>query len=249
MIMIIACLGICLGSFINVAYYRFTPTQTVQQYLLAITIERSSCPFCRTKLAAWQLIPIISWLILNRRCYYCHARIAYQYLILELTMGILFTLIFMDQGINGHSIILMIFASYFVLLALIDFNYYLLPDFFTQPLMWLGLISAYFELSGITIKSALTGILCGYLLLKIPALIFYLLTQKHGLGQGDVKLLAAIGAWLPYEKLPLLLVLASSIGIVYYLYLKYVLKRQSLTIIPFGPCLLTSGYLIYYFVF
>ncbi|OCG03081.1 prepilin peptidase [Gilliamella sp. wkB112] len=249
MIIVIASLGFCLGSFINVAYYRFSPSQTFLQYMLAITIECSSCPHCRTKLAPWQLIPVISWLILNWHCYYCHARIAYQYFILELSMGILFTLIFVDKGINNQSIILMTFAGYFILLALIDFNYYLLPDFFTQPLMWLGLICAYFEVSGITIKSALTSILLGYLLLKIPASLFYLITKKNGLGMGDIKLLAAFGAWLPYERLPLLLVFASLIGIFNYWYLNYVLKRQSLTIIPFGPCLLISGYVIYYFTY
>lgn len=248
MLMVIGCLGFCVGSFIHVAYCRFSPSQTPLQYLFAITIKRSACPHCQTKLTAWQLIPVISWLILKRRCYVCQQQIASRYIVLELLMGLLFMLIVMTKGINNHSLILMTLASYFVLLALIDFNYYLLPDFLTQPLMWLGLICAYFELSDITIKSALTSILFSYLLLKIPATVFYFITQKHGLGQGDVKLFAAIGAWLPYEWLPFVLVLASSIGIFYYLCLKYALKQKWLTVIPFGPCLLISGFLIDYLV-
>lgn len=235
-----------MGSFVYVAYYRFSPSQTLLQYLAAITIKRSACPHCRMKLTVWQLIPIISWLMLNQRCYFCHNRIAFRYFFLELLMGILFMLIFVDKGINYHSLILMALACYFVLLALIDFKYYLLPDFFTQPLMWLGLICAYFEMSNITIELALTGILFGYLLLVIPALLFYFVTQKHGLGQGDIKLLAALGAWIPYEQLPLLLFLASFLGISFYLFLKYVLKQRSLIMIPFGPFLLISGYLFCY---
>lgn len=248
MVIIIILLGCCIGSFINVAFSRFSPLLTCYQYLSLITFKRSVCPYCQTKLTVWQLIPVFSWLILKRKCHFCQGKICCRYVFVELLIAILFLVIYLDKGVNQSSIILMILACYFLLLSLIDFNYYLLPDFFTQPLMWIGLICAYFELSTIELKSALTSILFGYLLLKIPAVIFYLVTKKDGLGQGDIKLLAAIGAWLPYERLPLLLVLASLFGIFYYLLLRYALKQQSLTLIPFGPFLLVSGYLIYYFV-
>lgn len=248
MMIIFVCLGFCVGSFINVAFCRFSPLQNVYQYLALITFKRSACPCCQNKLTAWQLIPVISWLILKRKCHYCQCKIPYQYIFLELLIGILFCVIYLDKGINQQSVLLMILACYFLLLSLIDFNYFLLPDFLTQPLMWIGLICAYFELSGIEIKSALTSILFGYLLLKIPAVLFYVVTKRDGLGQGDIKLLAAIGTWLPYDLLPLLLILASLLGIFYYLLLRYALNQKSLTIIPFGPFLLISGYLICYFV-
>lgn len=247
MTVLFICLGVCFGSFIHVAYCRFSPLQTPIEYLRIITFKRSFCPCCQTRLTIWQLIPIISWLVLKRRCYYCHCKISYLYLFFELLIGILFWVIFLDKGINGHSLILMFFACYFLLLALIDFNYYLLPDFLTQPLMWTGVIFAYFQWFDLTLKSSLFSMLLSYFLLKIPASLFYFFTKKHGLGQGDIKLLVAISAWLSYALLPLLLLLASIFGIIYYLFLRYVLNIRALTVIPFGPFLLISGYIFCYF--
>ncbi|MCO6549917.1 MAG: prepilin peptidase [Gilliamella sp.] len=247
LVFIINYLGLCIGSFVYVAYYRYLPTLTSYQYLCRISFHRSACPHCHSKLKAWQLIPIISWLILKRRCYYCDTNISCQYLIVELFVAVLFTFIYIDKSINYQSGILMILGCYFLLLALIDFKYYLLPDLFTQPLMWTGVMLAYFDLANIVLTDALLGIFWGYLLLKIPATLFYLVFKKQGLGGGDIKLLAALGAWLPYTSLPMLLFFASLLGIIYSLFLRYVINEPKSKVIPFGPFLLISGYVIYYF--
>lgn len=239
------CLGLAIGSFLRVAYYRYSPTQSLYEYLFAITIPRSSCQNCHHKLSAWQLIPVLSWLMLKRRCYYCYHKITNSYAIFELAIAILFLLIYLDKGLNPRCALLMLLAVIFLLLALIDINYLLLPDFFTQPLMWGGLIMAYLNLSSFTINDALVGILFGYLMLKLPAIIFFCITSKQGLGGGDIKLIAALGAWLPYQLLPLMLIIASTLAIIYYIFSKYLFKK-SYQLIAFGPFLLISGYFILY---
>ncbi|MBI0030946.1 prepilin peptidase [Gilliamella sp. B14384G15] len=244
---IVICLGLGVGSFINVAYCRFSPSQTLSVYLKEISFQRSICPCCRTKLEFWQLIPIVSWIILKRRCYYCQSIILFKYVAWELLVATLFLVIYLHKGLSYQSFILIFLSCYFLLLASIDFKYFLLPDFFTQPLMWAGLIAAYFNVTNIRLDDALIGILCGYLLLKLPAILFYLISNKQGLGGGDIKLLAALGTWIPYQLLALLLIIASLLGMFYYFFQKNLLKKQSLTIIPFGPFLLISGYCLCYF--
>ncbi|MWP49590.1 MULTISPECIES: A24 family peptidase [unclassified Gilliamella] len=244
---IIICLGLCVGSFVYVAYCRYLPTITPCQYLYRICINRSVCSHCHHRLNAWQLIPIVSWLILKGRCYYCKTKISWHYLIVELLISALFAITYFDYGLGYQSVILMLLGCYFLLLALIDFKYFLLPDLFTQPLMWTGIMLAYFDMANITLTDALVGVFLGYLLLKIPATLFHLISKKQGLGGGDIKLLAALGAWLPYNCLPLLLFFASLLGILYSLFLHYILNKNTLKGIPFGPFLLISGYIIAYF--
>ncbi|WP_085246605.1 prepilin peptidase [Gilliamella mensalis] len=245
---IIIYLGLCMGSFVHVAYCRYLPTLTTCQYLYRISVYRSACPHCHHRLNAWQLVPVVAWLILKGRCHYCKVKISCRYLIVELFVAALFAIIYFDKGINFQSCILMLLGCYFLLLAFIDFKYYLLPDLFTQPLMWIGIMLAYFNITNIELADALLGIFLGYLLLKIPATLFYLISKKEGLGGGDIKLLAALGAWLPYTLLPLLLFFSSLLGIMYYLFLRYALNQNITKIIPFGPFLLISGYVIYYYL-
>jgi leader peptidase (prepilin peptidase) / N-methyltransferase len=244
---IIIYFGLCMGSFVYVAYCRYLPTLTPCQYLCRISVYRSACPHCHNRLKAWQLVPVVSWLILKGHCYYCHAKISHHYLIIELLVATLFTIIYFDHGISYQSGMLMMLSCYFLFLALIDFKYYLLPDLFTQPLMWAGVILSYLDMANIILTEALLGIFWGYLLLKVPASLFYFATKKQGLGGGDIKLLAALGAWLPYTSLPMLLIFSSLLGMTYYFLLRYVLNKNTLKIIPFGPFLLISGYAIYYF--
>lgn len=242
MAVVVFCVGLAVGSFLHVAYWRYSPSQSLFDYLVAITFPRSSCPHCQHSLSAWQLIPVLSWLILKRRCYFCQQKIAFCYPIFELAVAGLFLLIYLNKDLNFQSILLMLLASYFLLLALIDFRYFLLPDFFTQPLMWAGLMMAYFDLNSLTVSDALTGVFCGYLMLKLPAVCYFCLTKRAGLGGGDIKLAAALGAWLPYQLIPLLLIMASLSGILFFILAKY--KQTMHDMIAFGPFLLLSGYLI-----
>jgi prepilin signal peptidase PulO-like enzyme (type II secretory pathway) len=246
MVVLIFCVGLAIGSFLQVAYYRYSPSQSLSEYLFAISVPRSSCPNCYHKLCAWQLIPVLSWLALKRRCYFCQHKIAFCYPLFELAIAGLFLIIYLDKGLNYQSGLLMLLVAVFLVFARIDFNYLLLPDFFTQPLMWGGLMVAYFDLTLLTIADALTGIFCGYLMLKLPAMFYFCMTKRVGLGGGDIKLSAALGAWVPYQLMPILLVTASLLGIFYFVLVKLFLKKQVDNLIAFGPFLLLSGYLLIY---
>ncbi|MDF7669645.1 prepilin peptidase [Orbaceae bacterium ESL0721] len=239
--------GASMGSFIYVAFCRFSPHQSVANYVVEITASRSKCPNCQSQLRYWQLIPLLSWLFLKGRCYYCHCKIGCYYPLIELLMGSLFLFISIDKGLNNKTFLLQLLLCWFLLLALIDFHFYLLPDLLTQPLMWLGLISAYFNLGSLSVDMALSGIFAGYLLLKVPSSLFYLFTKKRGLGGGDIKLLAALGGWIAYPNLPILLIIACLLGIIYYLILSCFFGKKGVKIIPFGPFLLLSGYGMIYF--
>lgn len=233
--------GLCFGSFIYVAYCRFDPNLTGYRYLWSIAFLRSHCPKCHHKLAAWQLIPLISWCCLKGRCFYCQHKIDAGYLFVELLTATLFALVSFDRQIDLHSMTLLLLTGWFILLSLIDVSYFLLPDFLTQPLMWLGIILAFFDLSTLSLDMALIGIAIGYLLLTIPATLFYLRQRKQGLGGGDIKLLAALGAWIPYLQLPLLLIIACLLAILYYCFLRRAINKAEQVIIPFGPFLLIAA--------
>lgn len=242
MAVVVFCIGLVVGSFLSVAYSRYSPSQSFFAYLIAISVPRSSCPNCHHPLYAWQLVPLVSWFILRRRCYFCQHKIAFYYPFMELTIASLFLLIYLDRGLNLESGLLMLLIVWFWILAQIDFRYFLLPDFFTQPLMWGGVIMSYLNLSSLTIADSLMGIFCGYLMLKLPAVGYFCLTKRVGLGGGDIKLAAALGAWLPYQSMPILLIMASLLGILYIILTKCRTRKH----IAFGPFLLISGYLIIY---
>ncbi|PXZ07458.1 hypothetical protein DKK70_06290 [Gilliamella apicola] len=242
MAVVVFFIGLVVGSFLPVAYLRYSPSQSLFTYLVAISVPRSSCPNCHQPLSAWQLIPLVSWLMLRGRCYFCQYKIAFYYPFTEVTIAGLFLLIYLDKGLNFQSGLLMFLIAWFWVLALIDFRHFLLPDFFTQPLMWGGVMLAYLNLSSLTIADTLVGIFCGYWMLKLPAIGYFCLTKRVGLGGGDIKLAAALGAWLPYQSMPILLIMASLLGILYFILTKCKTPKH----IAFGPFLLLSGYLIIY---
>ncbi len=242
MAVMVFCIGLAVGSFLQVAYSRYLPSQSLFAYLGAISVPRSTCKNCHHSLYAWHLIPVLSWIMLGKRCYFCQHKIAFYYLFFELFIAGLFLLIYLDKGLNFQSGLLMLLAAWFLVLALIDFHHFLLPDFFTQPLMWAGLMMSYFNLCSLTINDALTGIFYGYLMLKLPAFCYFCLTKRIGLGDGDIKLAAALGAWVPYQFMPILVIMASLLGILYFILAKC---RTSMHI-AFGPFLLLSGYLMLY---
>lgn len=242
MAVMVFCVGLAVGSFVQVAYSRYFPSQSLFAYLVAISIPRSKCKNCHHQLYTWHLIPILSWMMLGRRCYFCQRKITFHHLFFELSIAGLFLLIYLDKGLTFQSGLLMLLAACFLVLALIDFHYFLLPDFFTQSLMWGGLIMAYFNPCSLTINDSLTGIFYGYLMLKLPAICYFFLTKRVGLGDGDIKLAAALGAWVPCQFIPILLIMASLLGIFYFILAKC---RTSMHI-AFGPFLLLSGYIILY---
>lgn len=238
-------LGLCFGSFIHVAIYRFSPDKAALSYLYDIVFSRSKCVYCYHKLSYLSLIPIISWLIQRGQCRYCHQSIAINYLLVELVISIYCCVMISTYDCTPWTIILIFLGLYFIILAAIDFRYLLLPNYFTYPIMLTGLALSYVEINPIRLIDGGLGIICGYILLWVPAHLYYYFKKHSGLGGGDIKLLAALGTWIHYSQLPMLLVFASSIGILYVIFGAYFKKIPlKIVVIPFGPCLLISAYII-----
>lgn len=241
---VMICLGFCLGSFIHCAISRFLPDQTMIQYFKEIIFSRSKCPTCHKKLDILSLIPIFSWLKQRGRCKYCLAIIPIDYLITELIVSIYCLGITYCYNLTVWSIILIFVGLYYALLAIIDFKYLLLPNYLTYPLLLIGLLFAYFDVGLITFYDALFGAIYGYTLLSIPAAVYYLIKKRAGLGGGDIKLLAALGTWLPVTELVNLLLYASIVGITYFIIYKAIVRPiEKNILVPFGSCLLICAYL------
>lgn len=248
-IIISGSIGLCLGSFVDLMVHRYSPTQKTSQYLYSIIFERSYCPKCGSKLTISSLIPIISWLIQRGKCRYCKVIIGKHYLMTELFLACITILIINELGVYLWSISLILLATIFITLIIIDYYYLRLPNCFVYLILIFGLINAGFEVSHLDLLDALLGILVGLLLLWLPAKFYYLLTNRIGLGGGDIKLLAALGTWIEYYQLPLLLIIASMLGLMHFIMIQYSWKtnikihkiNQSI-VIPFGPYLLIAGY-------
>lgn len=235
--------GLCLGSFIHTAIYRFFPTQTAQDYIYEIALSRSQCPNCHKNLSSLSLIPVFSWLKQHGCCQYCQRAIPIHYPITELIVAMYCLTITVVYGVTVWSLILILLGLYFILLIIIDFKYLLLPNYFTYPLLLMGIIFAYYKVGLVSFDEAVFGTLLGYSVLWLPATLYYLLKRQIGLGGGDIKLSAALGAWLPVTELPTLLFFASIIGIGYF-FVYYVTQKplERKILVPFGSCLLISAY-------
>lgn len=239
----IALIGMCIGSFINVIVYRFSAHNLTLSFVYDITFPRSRCPSCLTPLGNWQLIPVISWLVLRGHCYYCQTTISIRYLCIELLCSVLFTWIAIQHGLSDKTLLLLLLTSWFILLSLIDIDHYLLPDSLTLSLLWCGLLISYLSFGELRLEEAFLGCVYGFLLLWLPAIIFKYIKGYAGLGGGDIKLLAALGAWIHYSQLPLLLIIASCLGIIYILSYR-VFKKTKIAKIAFGPFILFGGWLL-----
>ena len=203
----------------------------------------SRCSHCKTPIKAWQNIPVISFLLLGGKCHNCKARIAYRYPFVELLTGLLSGIIawhFYPTADTALACLVLTWAL--IALTGIDYDTYLLPDNITLPLIWLGLILNYFGLIT-TLESALWGAVVGYLSLWCVFWLFKLITGKDGMGYGDFKLLAALGAWLGWQMLPVIIILSSLVGAVIGISLIVLGDREKNKPIPFGPYLAIAGWI------
>jgi leader peptidase (prepilin peptidase)/N-methyltransferase len=214
------------------------PITDFKQYNLAK--PRSACPHCGHMISALDNIPIISYLLLKGKCRACKSPISARYPLIEAFTGILFGLIGWKFGYSSSALFASIFISALIVLTFIDFDTQLLPDDITLPLLWLGLV---FNLNtGFTdIKSAIVGAVVGYLALWCIYWLFKLVTGKEGMGYGDFKLLAAIGAWFGWQLLPAVILLSSLLGAAVGVGLIVLKKRGREIPIPFGPFLAVGG--------
>lgn len=247
--------GLMVGSFLNVVIHRL-PKMMEQDWQcqcaelrgesppvaepLTLAIPRSRCPSCGHQITAFENIPILSWLMLRGKCSGCSAPISMRYPVVEAVTGILTAFAAWHFGFGWSAAGAILFVWAMVALTCIDFDTQLLPDSITLPLVWLGLL---FNLSGTytSLSSAVIGAVAGYLSLWSVYWGFKLTTGKEGMGFGDFKLLAAIGAWLGWQMLPLTILLSSFVGAIVGIGLIVLAKRGRNVPIPFGPYLAAAG--------
>ncbi len=247
--------GLCIGSFLNVVIHRL-PKMMEQEWqreaaelrgepepeLEAITLSKPSsrCPHCGTKIAAWQNVPLLSYMILGGRCRHCKAPIGLRYPIVELIGGLLAGFTAWHFGPNWTAVAAMVFCWALLALTFIDLDTQLLPDAITLPLLWLGLLINLGALFA-DLPSSVIGAAVGYLSLWSVYWVFKLLTGKEGMGYGDFKLLAAIGAFLGWKMLPFVILASSAIGALVGIALMVFSRHGRNTPIPFGPYLAGAG--------
>jgi leader peptidase (prepilin peptidase)/N-methyltransferase len=256
--LVLLTLGLVVGSFLNVVIYRL-PVMMEAQWRrdccelleleqepagerLSLAIPNSHCPHCGYRIRPWQNIPVLSYLLLRGRCANCDAPISLRYPAVELATGLLTLALGSHFGPGLALLGAMLLTWSLIALTMIDVDHKLLPDDITLPLLWLGLL---FNLGGayVPLRDAVVGAMAGYLILWSVYWLFRLLTGKEGMGFGDFKLLAALGAWLGWEALPLIILLSSLVGAVCGIALMILQRRGRDIPIPFGPYLALAGWI------
>jgi leader peptidase (prepilin peptidase)/N-methyltransferase len=247
--------GLAIGSFLNVVIHRL-PIMMERDWLsqcaelrgevppenerYSLVVPRSCCPHCGHQITALENIPVVSYLWLGGRCRQCRERINLRYPLIEAITGIAFAYTVWHLGLTPAAVGALIFITATIALIAIDFDKQLLPDDITLPLLWAGLL---FNAFGVftDLKSAVLGATFGYLILWSVYWMFKLATGKEGMGYGDFKLLAAIGAWTGWIMLPLTILMSSFVGAVVGIALIVFNKHGRDVPIPFGPYLATAG--------
>jgi leader peptidase (prepilin peptidase)/N-methyltransferase len=207
---------------------------------------RSRCSDCGALVKAWQNIPVVSWLWLGGKCASCKAPISARYPVIEILTGILSGMVIWKFGITPQSGAALFLIWALIALTVIDIDHQLLPDSITYPLLWLGLAISLLHQSGSTgpfpdLQSSMIGAIAGYLSLWSVYWVFKLVTGKEGMGYGDFKLLAALGAWLGWQMLPLVIMLSALVGAIVGICMILFLGRDRQMPIPFGPYLAGAG--------
>lgn len=207
---------------------------------------RSRCPHCGHQITALENIPILSWMVLRGKCAQCRAPISARYPAVELLTGLMGAIAIAFFGATWAGLGALILTWMLIALTFIDFDTQLLPDDMTLPLLWIGLI---FNLGGVfaPLKDAVIGAILGYMLLWSIYWLFKLITGKEGMGYGDFKLLAALGAWFGWQQIPAIILLSSVVGAAVGITLMVAAKRGKEIPIPFGPYLAGAGLLTLYF--
>src|SRR5450631_1062457 len=214
-----------------------------------LSTPRSACPACKAPIKAWQNIPVISWLLLRGRCASCNAEISRRYPLVELASGLLSAWVAWHFGFGAPAACALLITWSLIALTGIDIDHQLLPDGITLPLMWAGLLAAVVvgPIAGspipVSARDALIGAAAGYASLWLVFHIFRLITGKEGMGYGDFKLFAALGAWLGWKILPLVILLSAATGAVIGILMIVLRGRDRAAPMPFGPYLAAAGWL------
>ncbi len=241
---IIFLIGLCLGSFLNVVIFRLTlPGYTWKDFFNVKA--RSYCPHCKHALAWFDLVPVVSFLWPRGNCRYCSKKISIQYPLVEMLTALLFVVCVWRFGFGWKGFGAMVLTGYLIALSGIDLRTKLLPDQLTLPLLWLGLVAAIENLY-IGQKTALLGAIAGYLSLWSVYWVFKQLTGKEGMGHGDFKLLAALGAWTGLAGVLPTVLISSLVGAVIGSIWLATQGRDKATPIPFGPYLAIAGWITFF---
>jgi leader peptidase (prepilin peptidase)/N-methyltransferase len=253
-------LGLVVGSFLNVVIHRL-PRMMENEWRAQcaelegrevaasgpynLLVPRSQCPACRAPVRARDNIPVVSWFVLNGKCARCGARISPRYPIVEALTGVLSAAVAWKFGWGWATAAALAFTWVLIALTFIDADTTLLPDSLTLPLLWLGLLVNLLGLMpGVTVRDAVLGAMIGYLVLWSIYWGFKLLTRKEGMGYGDFKLLAALGAWMGWKSLLPVLLLSSVVGALVGIVLIVLARRGREVPIPFGPYLAAAGFIV-----
>ncbi len=265
-------LGLVIGSFLNVVIYRL-PIMMERDWRvqaaeilspngetsaapgeppvteLSLSSPPSACPNCKAPIKARQNIPVVSWLLLRGRCAACKAKISIRYPLVELATGLLSAWVAWHFGFGEPAACGLVVTWALIALAAIDIDHQLLPDIITQPLLWAGLLAAVLvgSVAGSSIpvmtREAIIGAASGYMSLWLVYHGFRLLTGKEGMGEGDFKLLAALGAWLGWKMLPLIILLSALAGAILGILQIVLAGRDRAAPLPYGPYLAAAGWI------
>ena len=249
-------MGLLVGSFLNVVIYRL-PKMMERQWALEcaemsgvqsaavvpfnLMVPRSRCQKCDHQIRWFENIPVFSYLVLRGKCANCGTAIGARYPLVELASGALFAWSAWKWGATPTALIWCAFSAAILALALIDWDTTFLPDDITLPLLWGGLIAAALQLTSIPLSATVWGAVAGYLSLWLIYWAFKLLTRKEGMGYGDFKLFAALGAWFGWQALVPIILMASVIGAVVGIAMKYSSGLREGGYVPFGPFLAGAG--------
>jgi len=265
-------LGLVIGSFLNVVIYRLPiimerewrsqarellfPAESaangaagVAPERLSLSTPRSACPSCKAPIRTWQNIPVISWLALGGKCAACKARISVRYPLVEFATACLSAWVAWHFGFGAAAAFALLVTWTLIALTVIDVDHQLLPDSITLPLLWAGLLAAALigPIAGspvpVSAWDAILGAVAGYVSLWLVFHAFRLITGKEGMGYGDFKLFAALGAWLGWKLLPLVIVLSAATGAVIGVLMIALRGRDRAAPMPFGPYLAAAGWL------
>jgi len=257
--------ALLIGSFLNVVIYRLpimmfrewqeqceelqqSDTPTLPEKPFNIIVPPSTCPSCGTRIAAWQNIPVISYLVLRGRCAGCQQKISARYPLVELLTAVLAAIVALHFGFTPEALMAIGLTFALVAISLIDYDHQLIPDSIVLPLLWVGLGMSLLngavpgEALFVPPETAIIGAIAGYLSLWIVYQVFKLVTGKEGMGHGDFKLLAALGAWLGWQSLHLIILLSAVVGAVFGIAMILFRGRDRQLPIPFGPYLAAAGW-------
>ncbi len=255
--------GLIVGSFLNVVIHRLPimlqrswksdceaflaeeQTQPLPEGTFNLAIPGSHCPKCNKKITIIENIPLFSYLFLGGKCSACKTKISLRYPIVELITGIVTGFSIYQFGLNEQGYLAVLLGWGLIALTLIDADTQLLPDSITLPLLWLGLLANSFNIYT-DLASAVYGAAAGYFSLWSIYWLFKLTTGKEGMGYGDFKLLAALGAWMGWQHLPLIVILSAFVGAVVGISGIIFKGKNKETPIPYGPYLATAGWIAFF---